>query len=237
MAPPKIQSYFSSHNAEPRIIQPGNCPWRILVRLAIICATSYPGLCEDPLPWMANFPLPDTDISAIRLPSVTGKEIYPTPLFKYCQRRICSWYPDTPLPPSPPPPPYTPSPAATLCCPWCFIISLGVCGPPLLSFDGVQTVKAWRQPANFPRCDSPPARGHAIFPLHWRRAYVPPVWKLSTCLVPLHTWIGLHFVSLVILLGGFSDSLISTLWGRGCCSGLCCAAAGGWHNGSIYSLS
>lgn len=74
----KIHSYFSSHNAEPRVIQPGNCPWRILVRLDIICATSHPGLCEDPLPWMANFPLPDTDISAIRLPSVTGKEIHPT---------------------------------------------------------------------------------------------------------------------------------------------------------------
>lgn len=87
--------------------------------------------------------------------------------------------PDTlipPRPPSTPPLPYTPSPAATLCCPWCFIISLGVCGPPLLSFDGVQTVKARRQPANFPRCDSPTARGRAISPLH--QAYIPLMRKL-----------------------------------------------------------
>lgn len=53
----KTYSYFSSHNAEPQVIQPGNCPWRILVRLDIICATSYPGLCEDPLPLNGQFPL------------------------------------------------------------------------------------------------------------------------------------------------------------------------------------
>lgn len=46
----KIHSYFSSHNAEPRLIQPGNCPWRILVRLDIICATSYPGLVKTLFP-------------------------------------------------------------------------------------------------------------------------------------------------------------------------------------------
>lgn len=178
----EIHSYFNPHNAEPRVIQPGNCPWRILVRLDIICATSYPGLCEDPPRWMANFPPLDIDISAIRLPSVTGKVIYPTPLFKYCRSRISSWYPDTPLPPSTPPLSYTPSPAATLCCPWCFIISLGVCGLPLLSFDGVQTVKAWRQPANFPCCDSPTARAWASSPLHQSRAYILLTRKLSALL-------------------------------------------------------
>lgn len=91
----KKHSYFSPHNAEPSVIQPGNCSWRILVRLDIICATCYRSLCEDPLPWMANLPLPDTDISAIRLPSVTGREIEPTPLLKFCQKRIFSWYLDT----------------------------------------------------------------------------------------------------------------------------------------------
>lgn len=37
---------------------------------------------------MPNFS--DSDISAIRPPSVTGKEEIP---HKYCLRRICSWYP------------------------------------------------------------------------------------------------------------------------------------------------
>lgn len=48
-----------------------------------------------------------------------------------------------------------------------------MCGPPPLPFDGVRTIKAWRQPANFPRCDSHTVRGHAIAP--WRRiqAYIP----------------------------------------------------------------
>lgn len=44
---------------------------------------------------MPNFP--DSDISAIRPPSVTGKEEIP---YKYCLRRICSWYPLT-SPPCP----------------------------------------------------------------------------------------------------------------------------------------
>lgn len=48
-----------------------------------------------------------------------------------------------------------------------------MCGPPLLPFDGVQTVKAWRQPVNFPCCDSTAARGHAIFPRRHRQAYIP----------------------------------------------------------------
>lgn len=111
------------------------------------------------------------------------------------------WYP---LPPSTPPLPYSPSPAATLCCPWCFIISLGVCGPLLLSFDGVQTVKAWRQPVNFPCWDSPTARGHAIFPLHHSQAYIPLMRMLSALLSSM-TYLNCPPFCLLIILFGVSD--------------------------------
>lgn len=148
------------------------------------------------------------------------------PLFKYCQRRIFSWYPDTPLPPSAPPSPYTLSPAATLCCPWCFIISWGVCGPPLLSFDGVQTVKAWRQPANFPCCDSPTARGRAIFPLHQSQAYIPLMRKLSALLsTTAYLNCPLFCLSDYFVLGvsdrpnQYSVGRRMLLWALLCCSG------------------
>lgn len=141
------------------------------------------------------------------------------------------------LPPSAPPLPYTPSPAATLCCPWCFIISLGVCGPPLLSFDGVQTVKARRQPANFPCCDSPTARGRAIFPLHQSLAYIPLMRKLSALLSTIAYLNCPPFCLFDYFVWGLVTGLISTVWGRGCNSGLCCAAAGGHQSALICSLT
>lgn len=137
-----------------------------------------------------------------------------------------SWYP---LPPSTLPLPYSPSPAATLCCPWCFIISLGVCGPPPLSFDGVQTVKAWRQPVNFPCCDSPTARGHAIFP--HSQAYIPLMRRLSALLSTIAYLMCPPFCLCDYFVCGLVTGLISAVWGRGCCTGLRCIAAGDHQSG------
>lgn len=144
------------------------------------------------------------------------------------------WYP---LPPSTPSLSYSPSPAATLCCPWCFIISLGVCGPPLLSFDGVQTVKAWRQPVNFPCRDSPTARGHAIFPLHHSQAYIPLMRKLSALLSTIAYLNCPPFCLSDYFVRGLVTGLIRAVWGGRCCSGLCCAAAGDRQSGLICSLT
>lgn len=90
----KTHSYFSAHNPLPWVIQHGNCPRRICIRLDIIRATSYPCFCENSHPWMANFPLPDSDISAITLPSVIGKKKSSPPPSSNAVRRESA--PDTP---------------------------------------------------------------------------------------------------------------------------------------------
>lgn len=139
--------------------------------------------------------------------------------------------PRYPLRPSAPRPPYSPSPAATLCCPSCFIISLGVCGPPLLSFDGVQKVKAWRQPVNFPCCDSPTARGQAIFPLRHSQLRVLLMRMLSALLSTTAYLNCPPFRLSDYFVWGLVTGLIRAAWGRGWCSRPSYAAAGDlWFN-------
>lgn len=61
--PPKLHSYFSTHNFEPRATQPANCLWKILVCSTIMHATSHSDLWRRPSLLHAQFLQGDADIS------------------------------------------------------------------------------------------------------------------------------------------------------------------------------
>lgn len=51
----QTHSHLTAHNVEPGVTQPANCPWKILVCLTIMHATSYSDLCVGRIPCMHNF--------------------------------------------------------------------------------------------------------------------------------------------------------------------------------------
>lgn len=51
----QTHSHLAAHNIEPGVTQPANCPWKILVCLTIMHATSYSDLCVGRIPCMHNF--------------------------------------------------------------------------------------------------------------------------------------------------------------------------------------
>lgn len=61
---PKLHSYFSAHNFEPRVSRPANCLWKIHVCLTIMHATSHSDLWRWPSLLHAQFLQGGTNISA-----------------------------------------------------------------------------------------------------------------------------------------------------------------------------
>lgn len=51
----QTHSHLGAHNVEPGVTEPANCPWKILVCLSIMHATSHSDLCVGRISCMHNF--------------------------------------------------------------------------------------------------------------------------------------------------------------------------------------